>query len=213
MTALLVCLFEVSGQPIESTLKARAVDTLLGGAVALVVYLGWPTWQRRELGALLAAAVRGTQAWSEVVLGGLVDPTRYSAEAARTRAADLRRMRTETDAALASARAEPGRADLDLDVVAAVLSTQRRLHRALLALEVVAHDTRRARPAVAASAGAIAEALDLVVSRLEGRTFDDEEPALVVPETDPTDLSDPVPVEIGRALDATQTLLDLTRRL
>ena len=37
-----------------------------------------------------------------------------------------------------------------------------------------------------------------------------------MPVTDPaasTDPSDPVPVEVGRALDATQTLVDLTRHL
>ena len=146
ITALLVCLFDVSGQPIESTVRARAVDTLLGGAVALVVYLAWPTWQRRALGALLATAIRGSRAWAEVVLGGLVDPVRYDAVEARRRAGALRRLRTETDAALQTARTEPGRSDIDLDTVAATLASQRRLHRALLALEVVAHDTRRARP-------------------------------------------------------------------
>ncbi len=216
VTALLVCLFELAGQPIGATLEARVVETLLGGAVALVVYLAWPTWQRRGLGSLMASALEGSRDWAETVLGGLVDPRTYSAEDSRTRAGRLRQLRAETDAALHAARAEPGQADLDLDLVAATLSTQRRLHRALLSLEVVAHDTRRPRPGVAGPAAAIAEALGLVVDRLTGRSFDDEEPVLAIPEVDlvnALDPSDPVPVEIGRALDATQTLLDLTRRL
>ena len=66
---------------------------------------------------------------------------------------------------------------------------------------------------MAGPAAAVDDALVLVAGRLEGVALDDEEPELGVLETDHADPADPVPVEVGRALDATRTLLDLTRHL
>ena len=192
VTALLVCLFELVGQPFGATLEARTVETLLGGAVALVVYLGLA-----DVAAPRARTAARGRARGQPGLGRdrarRASSTRacYSAEESRRRAGQLRQLRAETDAALHAARAEPGQADLDLDLVAATLSTQRRLHRALLSLEVVAHDTRRARPLVAGPAAAIDEALGLVISRLEARSFDDEEPVLAIPEIDSSTPSTP----------------------
>ena len=213
MTALLVCLFEVSGQPIEQTVRARALDTLLGGAIALVVYVGWPTWQRRELGSLLATAVRGTRSWAEVVLGGLVDPTQYSADEARKRAgpfADCGPRPTPPCRPPGPSRVGP---------ISTSTSSPRRCRRNDVCT-VPCSPSRSSRT----TRGAPVPAWRRPRSRSPSPRPGGQPPRRALPRRrgararragvrPPGPVEDPVAVEVGRALDATQTLLDLTRRL
>ncbi len=208
LTALITCLLEVEGQPVTATAPARLLDTVVGGAIALVIYLLLPTWQGDDLPAVVARSVDASRAWARVVLGGLVDRRTYDADAAHGLGSNARRARAEAELAVEGAKGEPRRSAERLETAVAVVAANRRLNRALLSLEVVARTPLRDRPELSATAQHLDQALQHTAERLRGtppQTTNDE------PLLPDSEASDPVQVEVGRALDAAQALLDLTR--
>ena len=211
LTALIACLLEVQGQPVTHTAPQRLVDTLVGGAIALGVYLLLPTWQGNELSEVVARSVTASRTWAATVLGGLVERSTYAADAGREQGDRARRARAEAEVAVAGAQGEPHRSGVPLETAAAVIAANRRLNRALLSLEVVARAPTQDRPWLRSTAAELDQALETVTSRLRrGSAYGllAERTELDVPEVD---RADPVQVEVGRALDAAAGLLDLTR--
>jgi uncharacterized membrane protein YccC len=217
LTALIACLLEVEGQPLAQTAPTRLLDTAVGGTLALAVYFLLPTWQRFELGEALAGSIEASLAYATAVLLGLADPGTYDAGGARRLGAGAARARAEAEAAVEGARGEPGKGALSAESAAAVLAANRRLNRALVSLEVVARSPSRARPALTHALERLTDALDEVSARLRGDLSDvPGAGAHAIPDNWHLDLpeadrADPVDVEVGRAMDATQALLDLTR--
>jgi uncharacterized membrane protein YccC len=208
LTALITCLLEAQGQPVTATAPARLVDTVVGGAIALAVYLLLPTWQGDDLPAVVARSVDASRAWARVVLGGLVDRRTYDSQSAHSLGSGARRARAEAELAVEGAKGEPRRSAERLETAVAVVAANRRLNRALLSLEVVARTPLRDRPELSATAQRLDQALEDTAERLRetASTSRSDEPLL------PSGgASDPVQVEVARALDAAQALLDLTR--
>ena len=208
LTALITCLLEVEGQPVTATAADRLVDTVVGGAIALAVYLLLPTWQGDDLPAVVARSVDASRAWAGTVLGGLVDRRTYDADVAHALGSGARRARAEAELAVEGAKGEPRRSAERLETAVAIVAANRRLNRALLSLEVAARTPLRDRPELSGTARHLDQALQDTAERLRGtaRQTGNDEPLL--PDAE---VADPVQVEVGRALDAAQALLDLTR--
>ncbi|MHB8191031.1 MAG: FUSC family protein [Ferrimicrobium sp.] len=68
LTSDVVVMFTMIGSPVGTTAQERAVATALGGAIAITVFLLWPTWRRRLLPRSLAAMVRTQGAYAAAVL-------------------------------------------------------------------------------------------------------------------------------------------------
>ena len=199
LTALITCLLEVEGQPVTATAPARLVDTVVGGAIALAVYLVLPTWQGDDLPAVVARSVDASRAWARMVLGG----TGRAQVVRRRRCAcprsSARRARAEAELAVEGAQGEPRRSAQRLETAVAVAAANRRLNCALLSLEVVARTPLRDRPELMGTAQHLDQALQDTAERLRGSRplTSNDEPLLPDSET-----SDAVQVEVGRALDA-----------
>ncbi|MGH8235206.1 MAG: FUSC family protein [Rhodanobacteraceae bacterium] len=87
LTGLVVILLSFYGIPPETAVHARALDTVLGSALALLAYLLWPTWERGRERAVLAGMLDAYRDYLRAVLHG--DPrarhdTRSAARAARS---------------------------------------------------------------------------------------------------------------------------------
>ncbi len=54
LTAYIVLIFALAGQTPSEVIRERALHTVLGGALALVVYALWPTWERTHIRSELA---------------------------------------------------------------------------------------------------------------------------------------------------------------
>ena len=208
LTALITCLLEAEGQPVTTTASARLVDTVVGGAIALAVYLLLPTWQSDDLPAVVARSVDASRAWARLVLGGLVDRRTYDAHSAHTLGSTARRARAEAELAVEGAKGEPRRSAERLQTAVAVVAANRRLNRALLSLEVMARTPLRDRPELSPTVQQLDQALDDVAERLRDPAPESMSHEVLLPDAE---FSDPVQVEVGRALDAAQALLDLTR--
>lgn len=104
ITVYVVMLLVASGVAEGAVAGQRLVYTLLGGAVALGIYLLWPDWQVRELPRVLARAARAQLAYLQAVAdlwqGG--DP-----EAASEARDQARRLRVQAEHLVRATRLEP----------------------------------------------------------------------------------------------------------
>ena len=138
VTSYVVFLLAFAKLPELSAVTYRLTATVIGGGLAFVAYLVWPTWESRLVGPQLADLLDAQADYSEAVLAVLADPK----GADRRRIGELRsiarRARSNAEASLERMAAEPTRANrwvpLSLDKATSVLAAARRVAFAVLTL-------------------------------------------------------------------------------
>ena len=143
LTGLVVLLISTSDARPLAAVADRGLDTLLGGAVALIGYLAWPTREAPTLRATTAALLRALAGYADVVLeayaAGTYDQEVRNRMGEHARAA--RRARAEAQASLDRAVAEPARLRPDTELALSVLAAARRIVIVLHALRTTLQDT------------------------------------------------------------------------
>jgi len=76
VTSYVVFLLAFAKLPELSAVTYRLTSTLLGGALAVIAYLLWPTWESRLVGPQLADLLEAQADYSGAVLGVFADPER-----------------------------------------------------------------------------------------------------------------------------------------
>ena len=130
LSALVVVLLGLAGVSPHHTVVPRGVDTLIGGALALLAALIWPTWERGLVGTRLAELLAAYREYTRTVADLTRDPDRL--QRARMLA---RRARTNAQASLDRARAEPVPARREVELGEAVLAHSHRFINAMLIIE------------------------------------------------------------------------------
>jgi uncharacterized membrane protein YccC len=141
VTAIVVLLLTPIGGNQLSTVADRGLDTLVGGALALIGYVVWPTWEADNLTQATDRLLAALGTYSEALLSAYVDPALADQAAIRTAANAARRARIAAASSLNRAAAEPARAGADTESAAGVLAAARRIVIALHALRVTLDDT------------------------------------------------------------------------
>jgi hypothetical protein len=144
LTALVVVLISTGDPKPLSAVADRGWDTLIGGAIALIGYVAWPTREAPTLRTTTARLLQSLADYAAVVFEGYA-AGRYDAAvragmADRARAA--RRARTEAQASLDRAVAEPARLRGDTEEAQSVLAGARRIIIVLHALRTTLQDTK-----------------------------------------------------------------------
>jgi uncharacterized membrane protein YccC len=135
LTALVVLMLDVvERQPLAATLGDRLAATTLGGLIAVLAYLLWPTWEHRQVPDRLAALAAATGRYAGVVLAAYAAPADGDDAAAQRAAIEARLARSAVELSVTRAGAEPSRRTPD----APVAVTLRHVDEALLALHVLA---------------------------------------------------------------------------
>jgi uncharacterized membrane protein YccC len=139
LSGLVVVLLAINGVAPHSTLVDRSLATAIGGALALVATLFFPVWERDVVPVRLAELLAAYRAYAEV----LADPTAQVDDRQRARAA-CRLARTNAQASVDRARAEPvtGRSAVDLGET--VLANSHRVVHALMTIDSVSPAVRDA---------------------------------------------------------------------
>ncbi|HTA39045.1 MAG TPA: FUSC family protein [Candidatus Acidoferrales bacterium] len=127
MTIFVIVSLDLLGASGHTTVANRVLDTLIGGALAIAGYAAFPSWALRRTRPLLVDTIDAQRAFAVALLDAFADPLRQDGgdiAAIRTRAWKLR---TEVEAAIDAARAEPSRAhtisiERSLDILAAIQS-------------------------------------------------------------------------------------------
>ena len=137
LAALVVVLLALDGQSPHSTVLPRGVDTLIGGVLALAGTLAWPMWERRRVPERLAALLDAYLDYLDVL--GDPDASEHRLRHCRTAA---RLARSNAQASVDAARADPVPSGGQVDLGEAVLAHTHRFVHALLTVDAVRGSAR-----------------------------------------------------------------------
>jgi uncharacterized membrane protein YccC len=180
MTAMIVFFVAFDGVREWAAVTDRLLDTAIGGALALIAYVVFPTWEGDRVPRRIADLIDADRRYCCAVLEGWVDPSRYDPDALRAARLAGRRARTAAELSVDQAQAEPERHRGNISADRGLLASVRRLADGALALEAALEDDRgrRPRPALAPLARDMDAALSGLVNAERNRSTPSSLPAL-----------------------------------
>ena len=164
ISGLVVLLTSLAGSPADQTILDRGVATLLGDALALVVYAVWPTWERGQVPSRLADVLHAYRRYTAVVLAGWTDPATNNPTTRDGPRRRSRLARSNAEASVDRLRNEPVRSAALVELAEGLLATSHRIVLAALALEAHLADTPTSAPPLA---GEYPEALPLFAATVD----------------------------------------------
>ena len=132
VTGFVVFLLGFTGLPGAAAVVDRIEATVLGGALALLAYAVWPTWERVRVNEQLARLLQAQERYGGLLLRQYADAAPDLAAAQDLRAA-ARLARTTAEESVARALSEPGGGRVQ--ALSAVAAAARRYALAALALQ------------------------------------------------------------------------------
>lgn len=147
LTGFVVVLLSYLGISAASAAPARALDTVIGTALALVAFAVWPTWEAVTGRGKLAAALSAQGRYAGELLRQLPRPAPDLA-AVRERQRSARAARAAAQASAERVGGEPAHRDLAAGQAEAIVAALRELARTELAVHsVLVHSAEAGRPA------------------------------------------------------------------
>lgn len=141
VTSLVVFLVSMTGVAPRPVMVARLVNTAAGGAIALLAYWLWPTWERTQVTEAFAtmldayrASFRAVRESYDKGSGSGVASPRFDAARDRTRVAS-RLARSNLEASIDRLSAEPGISPDRISLLSGMLASSHRMVHAVMALE------------------------------------------------------------------------------
>jgi uncharacterized membrane protein YccC len=135
ITALVVVLLSFAGTPPETTIGERAVNTLIGGGLALALYAVWPTWERTQTPMILADMLDAYRRYVDMVMMGFLDPDHVQAGELHEARLAARLARSNAEASLDRLRHEPRRSQEEVDLADGIMASSHRFIQSAMALE------------------------------------------------------------------------------
>jgi uncharacterized membrane protein YccC len=136
LTAVVALLIATADPAPLPAVADRALDTLVGGSLALLAYAVWPTWEGMRLRDVSAALLDAVTEYARVVLGGYVEPRKLDPTRLSATAAAARKARSAAIASVERAAVEPARAGGDTLAATTLLTCSRQIMVVLHALRV-----------------------------------------------------------------------------
>jgi uncharacterized membrane protein YccC len=177
VSALVVLLISITGQAPKEVIAARGINTIVGGAFALVAYAAWPMWERNRLPDLLAELLDAYRnSFGSITLKLLDRASTSGRERERTRQA-ARIARTNLETSIDRLAAEPGVSAQQLAQANAMIASSHRFAHSMIALEAGIPQTDREHTPLefAAFAEAVKETLQLLAAKLRGQRVGERE--------------------------------------
>jgi uncharacterized membrane protein YccC len=135
ITGYVVYLLAIGGSPEHNSAIDRVSATAIGGALALIAYLVWPTWARERVGEDLAALLTAQARYANLILRAFLDPAHVDRDAIREAQFAARRARSNAEASVDQMKGEPvGSHGLSLSIAQGILAASRRIAVASLTL-------------------------------------------------------------------------------
>lgn len=133
LTALIVLLLAATGVSPAEVIVARGGSTVAGGALALLAYWLWPTWERTLVTDVLARLLDAYRLYFRAVWEGYLGAP-DARELDRTRLA-ARLARSNLEVSVGRLRGEPGVTPADLERLNTMVATTLRFIHSVMALE------------------------------------------------------------------------------
>jgi uncharacterized membrane protein YccC len=135
LTALVVLMFAVVGSPPAPVMMARALNTAAGGAIALLAYWLWPTWERTQISETMADMLDAYRAYLRATRDAYLEPEKRFAQGLDRARMAARLARSNLEAAATRLRSEPGVPAARLTALDAILANSHRFIHAAMSLE------------------------------------------------------------------------------
>jgi uncharacterized membrane protein YccC len=169
VSALVVLLVAITGVSPKTVILARGLNTIMGGTLALLVYAAWPTWERTQMGEVIARLLDSYRVYFLKVLDVLTErPGATTAELDKLRLV-TRVARTNAVASVDRMHAEPGAHPREIALLVAMLASAHRFMYAVLSVEAAALPTHPAiREEFRAFANDVDKTLQNLIAELRG---------------------------------------------
>jgi uncharacterized membrane protein YccC len=136
VSALIVLLLAIGGVPPKDVIWARGVNTVVGGALALLAYWLWPTWERTRVSERIAEMLDAYRNYTHAVSRWNPPDKSWMQELERARRA-ARSARANLEASIDRLGSEPRTTREQIARLSAVLASSHRFIHALMALDAI----------------------------------------------------------------------------
>ena len=177
ITALVVMLVAMTGVDPWPVMVARALNTVYGGAIALIAYGLWPTWERTQAPEAMARMLDAYRDYFRAIRVSFENPeTSFDDLLDRTRLA-ARLARSNVEASIDRLCGEPGTSQQTIHMLSGILASSHRMVHAIMALEAGLQSSRPvpARPAFHRFATDVELTLYYLASALRGSPLKPEQ--------------------------------------
>jgi uncharacterized membrane protein YccC len=145
ITSFVVLVLAMRGLPGTTTIETRLLDTLVGGALAMIGYLALPSWARKHTRPLLGDLLDAQRKLADAILAAYAAPSPQATAAIAAARTEAWKVRTTVEAAIDRTRQEPhGYHTIGAGRALRILAATQRFGLANLALETALETRRRA---------------------------------------------------------------------
>jgi uncharacterized membrane protein YccC len=168
LSAMVVLLISSTGISPQAVILARAQNTAIGGALALIAYAIWPTWEKTQVGPTLAEMIDRYRDYFDAVIQAYGGSRVADLGAARLAS---RLARSNAEASVDRITAEPGVTRQQVATLGAMMASSHSFVRAVMAMESGLYHTKPVpvRAATREFAIEVSDALRTVSKWLRGR--------------------------------------------
>src|SRR5258708_32441114 len=135
VSAVVVLLIAITGVSPKELIWARGINTAAGGALALLGYWIWPTWERTQVSERIAEMLDAYREYFHSVAESYVGNATSSARELDRVRLGTRVARTNLEASIDRLGAEPGTTAEQMSQLNALLASSHRFAHAAMALE------------------------------------------------------------------------------
>lgn len=169
-TAVVFLLSFTSPQTLISAAN-RAIDTVIGGALALLIYALWPTWEQKRVPAHIAKRFETQGHYVNALMQLYANPGRKPSDELERRHMESRLARSNAIGSVQRALQEPETSRLVAELAEGLLGAADNISRSTLTLEAYLHDNppQAALPEIAALGKQVDQAMSELAAVLLDR--------------------------------------------
>ena len=171
ISALIVFLISITGVSAKEVIWARGINTAAGGALALLAYWLWPTWERTQVGERIAEMLDAYREYFQTLAESYVRSSKDNEVELDRARLNARLARTNVETSIERLGSEPGTTAEKIARMNAMLASSHRLVHALMALDAGWQHTvaAPARAAFHPFAADVEKTLELLAASLRGK--------------------------------------------
>ena len=145
---------------------SRAIDTTIGGALALLTYLLWPTWEHSQVPEHIAKRLDTLREYFDAVMQAYANPDTYNEATLHERHLETRLARSNAEGSVQRAAQEPRRSNLA--IYQGLLDAANAIARDVFMLEayLIDNPSRHTLPEVTDFASKVDEALNILANAI-----------------------------------------------
>ncbi len=142
VTAYVVFILSLVGTPEHAAIISRAVATLIGGGIAMLGYVAWPTWEAPHTRDRLLDLIAADRSYARSLFTGLIHPASRDIPKLREERSHVWSTRARAEASLERMLSEPkANDDIPRETALGIMAATQRLGLANLALATMYEST------------------------------------------------------------------------